>query len=153
MWPRAIHRLRPYPWSAALVAQHAVVVYDRFRSERDWVRFFSETETARDAMIRASGLSLDQLVADYPFLRLADLISLVFCMASTQEQHFAEWTVQLSGARVSVHPDPFGGLTIPIEIGAKKVSSQPFRDDAQLREALNEAPTVTIRGEVAGRSG
>jgi hypothetical protein len=150
VWPRAIRRLHQHPWSAALVAEHAIVVYDRFRSEPGWPPFFSEMENAREALVGASGLSLDELVGDYQFLRLADLISLAFCMDSTQEHHFAEWTVRLSGIRVIVTPDPFGGLTIPIEVGATRIRNQRFRDDAELRQAVIGAPSVVLRGEVAG---
>src|SRR5437899_706682 len=36
VWPRAVERVGQHPWTAALVAEHAVVVYDRFRSEDGW---------------------------------------------------------------------------------------------------------------------
>ena len=92
------------PWAAALVAQHAITVYDRFRSDSEWASFFAEMETARDAMLRASGLPLDDLLDDYAFVRLADLISLTFCTGWTDEQRFGEWTVNGVGARVVVTP-------------------------------------------------
>jgi Protein of unknown function (DUF3891) len=34
VWPRGVRRLASTPWAAALVAQHAITVYDRFRSDR-----------------------------------------------------------------------------------------------------------------------
>ena len=89
VWPRAIARLADDPWAAALVAQHAITVYDRFRSEAEWTPFFADMEAARDAMVRASGMPLDDLAADYPFVRLGDLISLVFCTGWTDAQRFA----------------------------------------------------------------
>lgn len=151
VWPRGIARLADDPWAAALVAQHALTVYDRFRTEAAWTPFFTEVAAARDAMLRASGLPLDALVADYPFVRLADLISLTFCTGWREEQRFADWTVQLSGTRVVVTPDAFGWAEIPIEISAREIRSQPFRSDAEVRDALNEAKTRTLRGEVSGR--
>ena len=108
-------------------------------------------EAARGAMLGASGLPLDDLVADYPFVRLADLISLAFCTGSTDEQRFGDWTVQLSGSRVVVTPDAFGGAEIPIEIDAKVIRNQPFRSDAELRDALSEASTTTLRERSRGR--
>lgn len=151
VWPRAVARLAHDPWAAALVAQHALTVYERFRSEAGWTPFFGEMEAARGAILGASDMPLDDLVADYPFVRLADLISLAFCTGSTDEQRFGDWTVQLSGSRVVVSPDPFGGAEIPMEIEAKVIRNQPFRSDAELRDALSEASTTTLRGEVAGR--
>jgi hypothetical protein len=153
VWPRGVTRLADDPWAAALVAQHALTVYDRFRSEVEWTPFFDEMAAARGAMLRASGMPLDDLEEDYPFVRLADLISLTFCTGWTDEQRFGEWTVQLSGTLVVVTPDAFGGAKIPIEIHARQIRNLRFRSDAELRDVVNEASTTTLQGEVAGRSG
>ena len=150
VWPRGVARLADDPWAAALVAQHALTVYDRFRSAAEWTSFFAEMEAARGAMLRASRMPLDDLVADYAFVRLADLISLTFCTGWTDEHRFDDWTIQLSGTRVVVIPDGFGRVKIPIEIKAREIRNQPFRRDAELRDALSEAKTTTVRGEVAG---
>jgi hypothetical protein len=107
-------------------------------------------EAARDQMIRASGLTMAGLVSDYEFVRLADLISLVFCMGITQPQHFADWTVQRAGDRVVVAPDPFRHLAIPIEIQARAILDQSFRSDAELRAAVTVAERVMVRGTVSG---
>ena len=153
VWPRGVARLADDPWAAALVAQHAITVYDRFRPDAVWTPFFAGMETARDEMLRASGMPLDDLVADYPFVRLADLISLTFCTGWTDPQRFGDWMVQLSGTRVIVTPDAFGGMTIPIEIKAREVRNPPFESDSELRHALSEANTTTVRGDVAGARG
>ena len=42
VWPRGVARLADDPWAAALVAQHALTVYDRFRSDAGWTPFFDE---------------------------------------------------------------------------------------------------------------
>ena len=151
VWPRGVARLAESPWAAALVAHHALTVYDRFRSEAEWTSFFAGMEAARGAMLHASRLPLDDLVADYTFVRLADLISLTFCTGWTDEHRFGDWTIQLFGTRVVVMPDPFGGMRIPIEINTREIRNQPFRLDAELRDALSAANTTTLRGEVAGR--
>ena len=150
VWPRAIARLADDPWAAALVAQHAITVYGRFRADAEWTSFFTEMEVARDAMLRASGLPFADLASDYPFVRLGDLISLTFCVGWTEEQRFGDWTVHASGARVIVTPDAFGGAVIPIEINAREVRRGPFRSDADLLGALGAARLVTLRGEVVG---
>jgi hypothetical protein len=152
VWPRGVARLAHNPWAAALVAQHALTVYDRFRSEAEWATFFAGMAAARDASLRASRLPLDDLVADYTYVRVADVISLAFCTGWTDEQRFGDWTVQLSGIRVGVTPDAFGGAEVSIEINAKEIRNQRFRSDAELRDALSEAETTTLRGKVAGRA-
>jgi len=150
VWPRGVARLADDPWAAALVAQHALTVYDRFRSETEWRSFFVGMEAMRGKMLRASGMPLDDLLADYAFVRVADLISLTFCTGWTDEQRFGDWTVQLAGTRVVVTPDAFGGATIPIEINAREIRNQAIRSDADLRDALSEATTTTLQGSVAG---
>ena len=75
---------------------------------------------------------------------------LAFCTASPDAQRFGAWTVQPSGTRIVVTPDVFGGATIPIEINAREIRRHTFRSDADLRHALSEANTTTLRGEVAG---
>lgn len=151
VWPRAVARLANDQWAATLVAQHAITVYERFRPESEWTPFFAQMEATRDTLLRASGMPLHDLLADYAFVRLGDLISLTFCTGWTDEHGFGEWTVQRSGARVVVTPDAFGGAVIPIEIRAREIRSQSFRLDAELRQALREANTTMLRGEVAGR--
>jgi Protein of unknown function (DUF3891) len=148
VWPRGVARLADDPWAAALVAQHAITVYDRFRPDNEWRPFFAEMEEARDQRLRASGLALDVLLADYVFVRLADLISLTFCTGWTDEQRFGEWTVQRFDARVVVAPDAFSGTEIPIEINAKEIRNQPFLSDADLRGAWGEAHTTILRGTI-----
>jgi hypothetical protein len=150
VWPRGIARLADDSWAAALVAQHALTVYDRFRGDGAWRSFFAGMEEARDGLLRASGRSFDDLAADYPFLRLGDLISLAFCTGSTDAQTFGEWTVRLSGTRVAVTPDPFGGAIIPVAIQSRMIQQQSFGSDAELQNALRQASSTMLRGEVAG---
>jgi uncharacterized protein DUF3891 len=150
VWPRAIRRLEQHPSTAALIAEHAIVVYDRFRAEPEWAPFFDGMESARDSMLKTSGLTLEELVSDYEFVRLADLISLVFCMAAAQPQHFGPWTVRFTGDRVVVTPDPFGQKTIPIGIRARAIQNRSFQSNEDLRAALSIAKDVIVNGTVSG---
>jgi hypothetical protein len=149
VWPRGVARLADDPWAAALVAQHALTVYERYRSHAEWTPFFSAMEAARDTMLHASGRRSGELAADYAFVRLGDLISLMFCTGMTDLQQFADWSVQLSGARVIVTPDAFGGERVPIEITGRAIRRAPLRSTAELRRAVAEGSAMTLRGEVA----
>ena len=152
VWPRAIARLDGEPWAAALVAHHAWFVYGRFRTGGDpeWTAFFAAMAAARDARLGALRLPLDELLADYDFLRLGDLISLAFCNLEREPLRHGEWTVRLAGTRVVVTPDAFGGAVVPFEVAAREVRGGPFGSDAELRAALAAGAAVTLRGEVAG---
>ncbi len=150
VWPRAIQRLEAQTWSAALVAHHAIVVYDRFRPEAEWAPFFAGLAAARERLVEKSGRSVEVLDADYRFLRLADLISLTFCIGLREAQRFAAWTVQLTGDRVVVTPNPFHDAPVPIRIRARQLPNRRFQSDAELRAAVNAAADVVLTGSASG---
>jgi hypothetical protein len=148
VWPRGVARLAHDPWAAALVAQHALAIFERYRAESEWTRFFATVEGARQTMLGASGFSLQELQADYRFVGFGDLISLSFCNDWHDAQQFDAWSVRLSGTQVLVSPDLFGGSSVPIAIEAKQIRHQAFPSDADFRAALAAAPLTTVRGVV-----
>ncbi len=148
--PRSAALLGDDPWAATLIIQHALTVYERFRPDAAWHTYFAEMTASRATLLETSRLPLDDLLADYAFLRLGDLISLSFCTGWPDEARFGEWSVRSDGSRVVVAPDIFGGATIPFEIAAKEISRRPFRSDTELRDALGSATTTSLRGEVSG---
>jgi Protein of unknown function (DUF3891) len=149
VWPRGIARLAHDPWAAALVAQHAIAIFERYRSDNAWRQFFTDVESARQTMVGGSGFSLEELQADYRFLGFGDLISLTFCNGWSDAQQFDAWSVRLLGSQVVVLPDLFNGRSIPIAIAAKAIRRRPFRNDADLRDELAAAPITTVKGLVA----
>src|SRR5687768_2415061 len=149
IWPRAVAMLADDPYAAALVAQHALTAYGRHSSDPAWSRFFRTMEDRRDSQLQASGRSRADLDADYPFVRLGDVISLAFCTGSDALQ-VDPWKVAVSAHRVVVTPDPFGGVIVPAEIRARQLANRPFVSDEDLRSAAAAAEWVTLRGEIAG---
>lgn len=149
VWPRGVARLRSDPWAAALVAQHAITVYSRFRPDPEWSAFFAEMETTRDHLVQVAELPLETLVDDYTFVRLGDLLSLTFCTAWTDPQHHDGWTVLQHAGRVVVTPDGFGNREIGIEVPASEITAEPFTSAARLRDALAAAPRVRLTGLIA----
>jgi hypothetical protein len=151
VWPRGIARLAHDPWAAALVAQHAAVVYERYRGDGTWTPFFVDMETMRQTMLDVVDGSLPELLSDYGFVRLGDLLSLVFCNGWTDVQQFDTWRIHLSRAQLTVWPDILGGRTIPFAIDGKEIRQRSFRTDAELRAAVAAASVTTVRGELTGR--
>jgi len=148
VWPLTVAGLADEPYAAALVANHAMFAYDRFREDAGWAGFFVTMESSRREMLLASGFTMEQLLEDYAFLRLGDLISLAFCTGSTTTQPFRDWTVQLVGPRVVVTPGIFGGAPVPFEVAARAVRP-PFASNAELQAALARSATAMIQGEAA----
>lgn len=150
VWPRAVMRLSEDPFAAALVAQHAITIHERFRGDEEWAPFFGEMAMLRNAMVDKSGARLDELAVEYAFVRLGDLISLSFCTTGIELQPYGDWSVQCTRSRVVVTPDPFGGRIIPIEISAREIADGPYSSDQELREELTRSKTVSIEGEAVG---
>lgn len=151
VWPRGVSMLADRDaWAAALVAQHAITVYARLRESGEWREFFERMAALRDELVLRTGARLDDLEADYVFVRLGDLISLSFCTGSDDLSQFGDWRVTRSGNRVTVAPDLFGGAQVPVSVSAMEIPARKYRSDDELREAMRYPRTITLHGVVAG---
>lgn len=163
LWPQGVARLSRTPYAAALVAQHAVSVYGRYRSDHGWSAFFREMEDARDRCLRAAEpvtpapVTPEQLAEDYRFVRLGDLASLTFCNGWTEPQaDAAGYTTRLENAhlldeaRLIVTPDPFGGREVPFAITARRLPARAYESSSDARTAFRAAPTVALTGVASG---
>lgn len=145
VWPRGVGRLTHDRWAAALVAQHAIHIFDRYRSDAAWAPFFATMESLRAEHVRAAGLTIDLLAAEYLFLRVADLISLVFCNAWTGPERHEQYVIGNDGTRLTIEPDPFGGDVVPFAVRARELPRRAFQDAA---EAYRQAPDVVLSGTI-----
>ena len=152
VWPRAVARLASEPWAAALVAQHALTAYDRFRQDPEWTDFFDRMTALRDEQLREAVGVLTDLLEDYLFVRLGDLISLSFCLGVAGEQQFADYTIESVGdGRVLVSPDLFGGASVAMAVTGREMPNRPFGSDDDLYRAMAAAVPTTVRGDVRAR--
>ncbi len=153
-WPRGVRRLAGTPYAAALVAQHAIHVYRRYRGEREWDAFFAEMETAREHHLAASGhRNQDELRRDYVFLRIADLASLTFCCGWTETQtddSGSGHAIRLDGTRLIITPDPFEGREFPIAVAARELPLGLASQEA-FASAFHGAKPVSLSGQVCGQ--
>jgi hypothetical protein len=151
IWPRGVERLGATPYSAALVAQHAVHVYRHKRDDSDWTPFFGEMETLRDRYLGIAGLGMNDLLADYVFVRIGDLASLTFCNGWTEQKvDDVSYAIRYDGTRLRISPDPFEGRQAQIEVRARELPSQPFRSSLDAQAAFEEARKVRVKGTVFG---
>lgn len=154
VWPRGVERLAATPYAAALVAQHALHIYRRYRTDPGWAQFFITLEAARDRQLRTTvTLTLEDLLREYCFLRIGDLVSLTFCNAWPDVQTDdagSGYAIRLHGARLIVTPDPFEGREVPLEITARELPNRPFRSTSEARAVFEAARTVVVKGVAAG---
>ena len=150
VWPRGALRLADDAWAAALVAQHAIHIYDSWRSDPAWSPFFAEMERLRAHFVAQSALSLDELLSDYVFVRNGDLISLAFCNQWTDRREGHGCTIEWRGDGIVVTPDPFGGAAVSISIDAREIANRPYRTTGDAAAAWQAGREVTITGTVSG---
>ena len=152
VWARCLAGLADAPWTAALVAHHAVSVYDRFRQDSQWDGFFTAMEASRANALATTGGTMDALVRDYVYVRLGDLASLAFCNAWSDPQPLGPWTIRLlDGRHLLVEPNPFV-YDVPIAVEARALPMVGYRSDDELQAAWRAAPIVTVNGVVVGRT-
>ena len=155
IWPRGVRRLEPVdPGAAALVAQHALALAERHPTP-GWERFEFEMTAERDRLLRNGAYDddLDALRADYRFVFLGDLISLVFCCAWSETFRYQGWTVTRDGAAVHVQPDPFAGATIELTAPARRIPARRYVSQSDLEAACDAAPRLVLRGTACGPAG
>ncbi len=150
VWPRGVLRLADDPWAAALVAQHAIHIYETYQRDSAWTPFFSEMARLRAHFLERSALTLDELLPDYGFVRNGDLISLAFCNRWTGVRDGWSCRIELEGSRLVVRPDPFTGASVPISIRAREIPNRPYRDAADAAAAWRAGRDVTIAGTISG---
>ena len=151
VWPRGVQRLAETPYSAALVAQHAIHIYRRYRGDTAWAPFFTEMERWRDRFLRLErGTTLDELMRDYMYLRIGDLASLTFCNGWNEPPDETSHEMRFSDEHLSISPDPFAGERLSIEIDARQLPGSRFSSASEAAAMFRDAPMVTLAGTVSG---
>ena len=150
IWPRGVERLSTYPYVAALVAQHALHLFDKYRSDPGWQSFFDRMERLRASTLAAAAPRTEEdLHRDYFFIRMADLLSLQFCDDWREPQRHGDYESRWDGARLTITPDPFEGATVPMTVSARRLPKARF-DARDAAAAFAEAGVVTISGIASG---
>jgi uncharacterized protein DUF3891 len=150
IWPRGVERLSAFPYPAALVAQHALHLFEKYRSDPEWSAFFDRMERLRAANLAAAGpRTEEELRRDYFFVRMADLLSLQFCDDWREPQRFGDFESWWDGSRLTIVPDPFAGSSVSMTMTARRLPNIRF-DARAAADAFAEAPLLAISGVAAG---
>lgn len=148
VWPRSVADLATTPWAAALVAHHAITVYDRFRHDAEWHDFFPAMTALRDEHLARAAGDLKALVRDYVYLRLGDLVSLTFCTGTATPAALGPWTIRRAGTQVHVTPNPFA-IDLPFAVEAREIRDVPYPTDEALRAAIAAGRSRAIEGRMS----
>lgn len=149
---------------AALVAQHALTVYRRYRGDPAWTPFLAEMERARDRWftddVRPDGTQGGPIdppltdrrgfLQDYAIVGTGDLLSLTFCTGWTEPQQAEGYVIVRTGRDIRISPDPFGGAEIAVRVTARRLPNRRYRDDLDLREAWARADGEILDGLASG---
>jgi hypothetical protein len=130
VWYRAIDRLSATPYAAALVAYHAAYVYGRYRPNAAWAQFFVDMDAA------GAGTAM----ADYLYVRIGDLISLVFCTQTIMQAPEFGYALELNDGNVIVTPDPFAGKEVAISIDGRELQGAAFGQRVTITGIVKGAP-------------
>ena len=152
IWPRGVHRIEPVdPAAAALVAQHALALQE-LHPMPGWERFLSDMTAERDRVLRDSAYDndLDALRADYRFVFLGDLLSLIFCCGWQETFRYEGYELTRAGTTVYVRPDPFAGRIVELTAPARRIPARSYVSDGDLQDAWDTAPRVLLRGTARG---
>jgi hypothetical protein len=177
LWPRAVNTLgATSAYAAALVAQHAYSVYQGRPDTPAWRAFFARMTALRDEWLaRATPTRTPADVdADYPVLRLADLMSLTYCLGLTESVSVSGpngalplsasargergWAsderprIILTGTTLIVTPDPFAGAVVPLIVRRRTIPNRPYASDSELRDEVARAPESWLEGIARGAS-
>jgi hypothetical protein len=150
VWPRVVKKFAANPYVAALVAQHALSIYEPYRGHAVRAAFFAEMQMLRDeSLARAAPRTAADLAADYFFVGLGDTLSLTFCNGWTEPRRVGDYEIRLVGDRLTVAPDPFEGRELPLRISARRLPNRRFTS-ADAASAYRAARVVALDAVVSG---
>jgi len=150
VWPRGVDRLAAASsYAAALVAQHAIAVYDSHRDEPGWTTFFDAMRQRRDDLRVAAGRTPEELDGDYLYLSVADLLSLTFCNGWRDSRERFAIRAQGDERGVVITPSPFD-RAVPLRVRARRLADRRYASAADLRAAFEDAPLEIIEGDARG---
>ena len=155
LWPRGIARVaKMNPRAGALVAQHAITVYNYRAAEPEWQPFFGPITAMRDDLLRQLGVIDDggreAFARDYRCVRLGDIFSLQFCNGWVEAQETEGYRAELRGSTLVITPDPFEGRSVALRVMARRIPARPYANDADLNATLADTVPEFLIGDARG---
>ena len=145
IWQRGTARFAgEHPYATLLIVRHALQLHqDRFRGEQEgWEGFQDYLEELQRGLLESAGASEEEILADYRWIDLTDLLSLATCNRWTDPftRHGVRGELAVSGRalRLALDPFPLAGATT-FRIPCRRIADRPYAGDADLAVELAEA--------------
>ncbi|MEM6797638.1 MAG: DUF3891 family protein [Acidobacteriota bacterium] len=140
IWRRGVFRhVAERPYSALLIAQHALALHRRQAEREDWRASVEAWEALREELLEQAGAQREEMLADYRFLALADSLSLAVCAGFKGSSEIDGWrySARLEADRLELALDPFplAGATT-LEIACRDLEAGSYGGDVELSVAL-----------------
>jgi hypothetical protein len=154
LWERGTARFAvSHPYASLLITRHVLTLYrDRRHSAdaADWQDFFAYLDELERGLFEATGVGEEEVAADYRFLDVGDLASLVVCNRWSEPFSRHGWSGTYVAADETLHLDPLplAGATA-FAIPCRRLPKRPYRGDADLGGELAAARWETLRVRVA----
>ena len=147
-------------WRSLLTSMHLSCLYEELRgSKKEITDFLDELKAGQVGWRKALKIKKDEAQQAYDLLHWTDRLSLILCrqelpeMGRELEIHHhpfgkgSHYVSQPDGpdSAVVVRPWPFAAPTFEVSIEVLNLSRLAYADDADLAQALREAPVETLR--------
>jgi len=149
IWRRGTDALMDDPFVELLVVHHAYSIYETaYKRVAEWKAFFTEFAQRRARLRSRLGVDHPELEHAYSFLRMADQLSLAWCM---KPEPWDERPVQYAGYRFRREgegwlftPWPFDTRELRYDLPVARLRAEGYRTRPLLARALATTETETI---------
>ncbi len=149
LWDRATERYADErPAAAALITRHAISIHDDRTADPNWRGWLGSLEERLEAQLEASDLERAELELDYPWLLLADRVSLRACGTFSDLLETEEVRVERRPGELRLEPFPLAGATT-FEIPCRHIPDRPYSSDTDLAVELASAKWERISLRIA----
>ena len=152
IWERGTCRFATErPYAALLITRHALQLFSGRRQDEDWASFIAFLDDFEGSLMAETGVSREDLEADYRWIDLADLISLAACNGWRDPSERYGWRIEPRDGNVraiALDPFPLAGATT-FRVPCRRIPVRAYRSDADLGGELVTARwgEMTIRVE------
>lgn len=152
LWQRGTARFAgERPYAALLITHHALQLHrvHRDRQGEGWGDFMDYLKELERGLIEATGVSPEELAADYRLLDLADLISLAACNRWSEPFGRHGLRGSFRDGTVFLDPLPLAGATT-FQVPCRRIPRRAYSGDADLGGELAAARWQELKVRVAG---